>query len=96
MNRDVILARLSLDSYNRGYGARISNMVEGGAVGGAAVRAFSIGEQDGWQDASFYAAAYQWNDEKVISCRGTDSLNPFVVASTDFQFAGGVAGRRAA
>jgi hypothetical protein len=76
MNRDLFLAILSMDSYNRGYGVGISDLDESGSIGNATIREFSIGEQDGWQSAGFYAIAYNWShdgiSETVVSFRGTD------------------------
>jgi len=83
MNRDLFLAILAMDSYNRGYGAGISGLDESGALGNATIRQFSVGEQDGWQAAGFYALAYDMTGvagfaagERVIAYRGTD--NPSV------------------
>jgi hypothetical protein len=79
MNRDLFLAILAMDSYNRGYGAGISGLNENGDIGNATIRVFSVDEQDGWQAAGFYAIAYDMTgvagftaDERVISYRGTD------------------------
>lgn len=73
MNRDLFLAILAMDSYNRGIGASISGLAESGTLGLAGIREFNEDEQDGWEAASFYAIAYDWNGETVISYRGTDS-----------------------
>ena len=72
MNADVFRAILAMDSYNRGYGAGVNDLTEGGTIGNAAVRSFQVGEQDGWQAAGFYASAYSWNGKTVISYRGTN------------------------
>lgn len=61
ISKDLLLAILSMDSYNREYGAGIE--VTGTQVGAAT---FNDHEQSGvtpgeftqWQDAGFYAAAY--------------------------------------
>jgi hypothetical protein len=80
MNRDVFLSLLALDAYNRGEGAALNGLTESGAIGTATIREFQPGEQEGWEAAGFYAIAYDWNGETVISYRGTnfpnDPLNP--------------------
>lgn len=86
MNRDVFLAILALDSYNRGYGVRIRGLEESGHLGSATIRTFEDGEQEGWQDAGFYAIAYDWNGETIISYRGTDHLNPFDDSAKGLEF----------
>jgi hypothetical protein len=37
MNRDLFLAILSMDSYNRGYGQSIKNLPDLGSVGNASI-----------------------------------------------------------
>ncbi len=93
MNRDLFLAILSMDSYNRGYGRGIkfsandiaSNKNEVGVKIGNAI----VTQQDNSESAvaaGFYAIAYDMtgvagfaDGERVISYRGTDRLfnNPF-------------------
>lgn len=84
MNREVFLSLLALDAYNRGAGAQIGdleNIPNVSKVGTATVRTDSDRRfgQDA-VDAGFYAIAYDWNGETVISYRGTnfpnDPLNP--------------------
>ncbi len=72
MDREVFLSLLALDSYNRGYGANVGSLAESGGIGTATIRPFEPGEQDGWEAAGFYAIAYDWNGETVISYRGTN------------------------
>ena len=78
MTNDVLLALLSLDSYNRGYGARISGLSVSGSIGDASILTDSTTKLGlaTTSDASFYAIAYQIgtgaNAETVISYRGTD------------------------
>jgi RTX calcium-binding nonapeptide repeat (4 copies) len=79
MNRDLFLAILSMDSYNRGYGVNISGLNESGKIGNASIRAFKIGEKEGWESAGFYAIAYELPvgyidglTGTVISYRGTN------------------------
>jgi hypothetical protein len=79
-----------MDSYNRGYGAGISDGGENdpdglgmeGSIGNATIKTLDelgISQADyaAWQAAGFYAVAYEWNGQTVISYRGTDELNPF-------------------
>ena len=78
MDDTLFRAILAMDSYNRGYGAGISNLVDTG-LGTATIlfdaedsESFPQGEDDAAQDAGFYAIAYQLSDgSKVISYRGT-------------------------
>tara|TARA_R110002020_G_scaffold6361_8_gene26875 strand:+ start:2790 stop:3104 length:315 start_codon:yes stop_codon:yes gene_type:complete len=66
-----------MDSYNRGYDSGIGDgpdgLGESGSIGNANIlaRPNEIDIAD-WQAAGFYAVAYQWNGETVISYRGTD------------------------
>lgn len=72
MNRDVFRSILAMDSYNRGYGANLGGFTESGSLGNATIRPFQVGEQTNWQSTGFYAIAYNWGGETVISYRGTD------------------------
>jgi hypothetical protein len=79
MNRDLFLSILALDSYNRGYGQRVSGLANTGLLGNARIKTDSIVEFDSAggtpsQDADFYAVAYTYNGETIISYRGTDNL----------------------
>lgn len=82
MNRDLFLALMALDSYNRGNDrspkiSRIGASSPGSDIGlrlGNAV----ITRDDLSSVASasgFYALAYGWNGEKIVSFRGADGLN---------------------
>ncbi len=73
MNREVFLSLLALDSYNRGYGRGLNELSEVGGIGSATIRPFQLREQDGWEEAGFYAIAYGWNSETVISYRGNNA-----------------------
>lgn len=84
MDRKVFLALLSLDSYNRGYGARIDNLSESGSIGHASILTTPASETENWEDAGFYAIAYNWNGEKIISYRGTDNLTNISDPANDF------------
>ncbi len=75
MNRDLLLAILAMDAYNRGYGAGIK--LDSGTLGKAnLIDPISLGIDDEkykvWQDAGFYAIAYEYNGETIISYRGTN------------------------
>jgi hypothetical protein len=67
---DLILAILSLDAYNRGYGPGMifpnNSDLAGTKIGGA-----EILDTFGDPNTSFYAIAYRWGDKTVISYRGT-------------------------
>ena len=90
VSSELMYAILAMDSYNRGYNPGI----EGGGIG------FSIGDGIGnatvvsedrssdAQDTRFYAVAYEWNSETIISYRGTHSKGellgtPYPIAVND-------------
>ena len=79
---DLIYAILSMDTYNRGYGANIGSSAGGlgelGKLGDIKiVNPLNYGRSqeiyNAWQSAGFYAVAYQWNGETIISYRGTST-----------------------
>jgi hypothetical protein len=88
MNRDLLLAILSMDSYNRGYGRGIKFSSDessaprneiGARIGNATISAQNITAAA--QTAGFYALAYNWTHkdsigidvtETIIAYRGTD------------------------
>jgi hypothetical protein len=79
MNRDLFLAILSMDSYNRGYGQGIRNLADSGQIGGASILTFPNSVRAGWEAAGFYALAYtvtgvsgMADGTTVIAFRGTD------------------------
>ena len=85
---ELFLAILSMDAYNRGYDAGIGdgqNVVDGVDSDGLGRVGSQIGNATDVQDAQdiegiaevagFYAVAYQWNGETVISYCGTDNAN---------------------
>ncbi|HET9395538.1 MAG TPA: hypothetical protein VFO36_05740, partial [Nitrospiraceae bacterium] len=79
MNRDLFLSILALDSYNRDYNAGL--VLTGQTLGTATILRDSddLGMEDGVsrdEAAEFYAIAYNWNGETVISYRGTDAFLP--------------------
>lgn len=76
LSKDLYLAILSMDAYNREYGAGI-NLGPGTSVGAATIQdrqLFGIGSEQyaAWQAAGFYAVAYDTPYGTVISYRGTD------------------------
>ncbi|KEO89085.1 hypothetical protein EH31_13685 [Erythrobacter longus] len=82
MNSDVFLSLLALDAYNRGYGSGLNGLdfeANVTKIGNATIKTDSeIEIGDTAEDAGFYAIAYDWNGETVISYRGTNFPNdPF-------------------
>jgi hypothetical protein len=95
-SKDLFLAILSLDSYNRGYGVNINGLDAGGLIGNATIREAEDGEQYGREAAGFYAIAYELPagyveglSGTVISYRGTnfdsDGL-PYATASSPLRW----------
>ena len=79
MNRDLLLAILAMDSYNRGYGQGLTKnlpTVTGTTQIGTATIFSQSDTRSGTEgvNAGFYAIAYDWQGEKIISYRGTDGL----------------------
>ncbi|MEZ5697137.1 MAG: hypothetical protein R3E18_12110 [Sphingomonadaceae bacterium] len=82
MNRELFLAILAMDSYNRGYARRL-RIGESGPdgpsddlgqfLGGAQIvrQSGTTSDRPEYQ-SGFYAIAYEWNGETIISYRGTD------------------------
>jgi hypothetical protein len=84
MDRELFLAILSMDSYNRGYLPGIKNLPESGSVGTATLRPASPTQQQGWQAAGFYAIAYDVaglggasGTTRVLMYRGSDTFAAF-------------------
>ncbi len=82
MNSTLMKAILSMDAYNRGYNSSIkfgSDIRDSEAINGVTkIGNATIHRSQNSQlaeDISFYAIAYDYNGEKVISFRGTDQLN---------------------
>ena len=72
----MFTAILAMDAYNRGYRAQIN-------IGETSIGDAKIVENDGddaAQAVGFYAVAYSWNGQTVISFQGTD--NPSFLSST--------------
>ncbi len=85
ISKELMLAILAMDAYNRGYNSGIvgpnGNAQTGlgltGQIGLATVQANSSnldmpGNVGRDQAASFFAISYSWNGQTVISYRGTD------------------------
>ena len=77
MNNNLYQALFALDAYNRGYAEGIEGL--GGVfsqIGNA-----TLSQQSNTQgssdevNASFYAVAYSYNGETIISYRGTDDAS---------------------
>jgi hypothetical protein len=70
---DLFLAVLALDAYNRGYNQGMTFVGDsdapGSAIGDATIQ-FATDDQAS-RSANFYAVAYSWDGEAVISYRGT-------------------------
>ena len=87
ISRDLFLAILSMDAYNRGYDRGLE--VDGDSLGIATISTDSErelrdpdapqGTATQAQDVGFYAIAYDLSGEKIISYRGTD--NPDALGS---------------
>ncbi len=70
MDSEVFKAILALDAYNRGYHPGIAGL---SAATGTKIGTAEITADDGDSDAQaigFYAVAYDWNGETIISYRG--------------------------
>ena len=79
---DLLYAILALDSYNRGYGAGISNLLTTGStakVGNWSIITTATDEFTDSESKGFYALAYRKGTDTIISYRGTDAnlVNPF-------------------
>jgi hypothetical protein len=85
MDSDLLLAILSIDAYNRGYGEHQSGLPASGALGEFNIIADSsiLRDENGNRldtAAGFYAIAYEWEGRKYISYRGTnpDTIGNFL------------------
>ena len=76
--RDLLVAILAMDSYNREYDEGIKGLGGAGSKIGEAElkKLYDSTNIDSWKSAGFYAAAYDLPDgATVISYRGTDDLD---------------------
>jgi hypothetical protein len=78
INKDLFLAILSMDSYNRGYGQGISGLAESDSIGNAILtrRTEIFGSNSDavfqkWQSAGFYALAYDLTGAGIAGLTGT-------------------------
>ncbi|MGX0905410.1 hypothetical protein ACSSV8_004010 [Roseovarius sp. MBR-79] len=108
ISKDLFLSILAMDSYNRGYGAGVADEREGDTnglgdstgirVGSATVRSradsgVSPEDYQAWQDAGFYALAYDIGaggaeglaGTTVISYRGRDNIPGSELLTIDAQ-----------
>ena len=72
ISKDLLLAILAMDSYNRGYGAGIEGLGGAGSKIGSATM-LDIDLPAGSVSSGFYAAVYDTPYGQVISYRGTDN-----------------------
>lgn len=73
--KDLLLAILAMDSYNRDYGAGIAGLGGIGSTIGSATLSTDSTQTlgiDPTKATGFYASAYTWGNDTVISYRGTD------------------------
>ena len=83
MDRDLFLAILSMDSYNRGYDQGIKPAkISGSQIGNATISQTSavLGQEGGErrdESVGFFGIAYSWGDETIISYRGSDKIAGF-------------------
>jgi hypothetical protein len=102
LSKDLFLAILSMDTYNRGYSAGINfgagSDALGVRIGNASILKNAADPQGVAQSAGFYAIAYDTSGvsgfssgEKTIAYRGTDQLFPSLSIGGDIWNAYGVA-----
>lgn len=76
ISNDIMLSILAMDSYNRGYGEGVTGLGGlGSKIGNATIITDSETVQETATDGealNFYAIAYDYGGETVISYRGTD------------------------
>ena len=82
MTKDLLLAILAMDAYNRGYGEGIEGLSDaiGTKIGTATISEGSDTDADSSEVAAgFYAVAYDTEFGKIISYRGTNATSPDVL-----------------
>lgn len=77
MNKHFFTSLLAMDVYNRGYNAGVGGLPENGQIGtaSATINSSILLDSNGLRvdiSQGFYAIAYDWNGQTVISYRGTD------------------------
>lgn len=92
MNRDLFLAILAMDSYNRGYGSGLKDLGEEGQIGNAIL--LTAPSQAGWEDAGFYALAYNVSGLKDSDANPLFGTNGTAISyrSTNFDAGGSIFG----
>jgi hypothetical protein len=84
MDNELFQAILAMDAYHRGYDKAIRITESSDQLGTAAIILDSLetpNTTDG-QNQGFYASAYSWNGQTIISYRGT-STSSFSATFTD-------------
>jgi hypothetical protein len=73
----VFRAILAMDSYNRGYRPGVNNVPLNSIGTATVIENDSLGVTQAvertWRRVGFYASAYSWNGETIISYRGTNA-----------------------
>lgn len=83
VSSELMYAIMAMDAYNRGYNPGIAGLGGMGSQVGTATVGIDADDPEGVaQAAGFYAVAYQWNGETIISYRRTDSKGELL--GTDF------------
>ena len=82
MSKDLYLAILSMDAYNRGYNPGIDGLGDAGHIGNATVLTRAdIGISDpqyqAWQDASFYAVSYTMGANSTTGIANGTSITSY-------------------
>lgn len=89
VSNTLMMALLSLDSYNRGYAPamQISNSTQ---LGNATIGGSSSTTQGSAEvNDSFFAQSYTWNGKIIISYRGTDNLGVDSLSGYGLSFGNG-------
>lgn len=85
VSRELFLAVLSMDAYNRGYDESVGTLSnsQGARLGKAVILSDADDRQGVSRASGFYALAYDMSavsgfgiGERVIAYRGTDDVNP--------------------
>jgi hypothetical protein len=86
MNKELFQAILAMDAYHRGYDKAIKITGNSARLGTATILKDSLqtpNTTDG-QDQGFYASAYSWNGQTIISYRGTSEFRGHRVPGTQY------------